>query len=248
MRRFVRPTLICTAVELEAQALARALELPTLSSLAVPAFGAGDVRVAVIGLRAGLLPTRWPALLTGLADPLVISAGVCGGLDPALAPGDLVLPDSVLGPAGELANVTPSHHRAAAALAPSAPTGRLITTREVIATPEAKAALFARTGAVAADMESSVILAAAAAAGLPSLVVRAVSDAAHDALPPELIRLVTPEGRLRVAGAVALIAHPAVVPRAIELRRATRRALGKVARAARGPHLRSESRMSDWGR
>src|SRR5678815_958224 len=52
-------------------------------SLAVPAFGAGDVRVAVIGLRAGLLPTRWPALLTGLADPLVISAGVCGGLDPA---------------------------------------------------------------------------------------------------------------------------------------------------------------------
>src|SRR6185369_8075330 len=133
-------------------------------------------------------------------------------------------------PAGELANVTPSDHRAAAALAPSAPTGRLITTREVIATPEAKAALFARTGAVAADMESSVILAAAAAAGLPSLVVRAVSDAAHDTLPPELIRLVTPEGRLRVAGAaVALIAHPAVVPRAIELRRATQRALGKVA-------------------
>jgi adenosylhomocysteine nucleosidase len=229
VRRFVRPTLICTAVELEAQALARALGLSPLSSLAVPAFGAGDVRVAVIGLRAGLLPTRWPALLTGLADPLVISAGVCGGLDPALAPGDLVLPDSVLGPAGELANVTPFHHRAAAALAPSAPTGRLITTREVIATPEAKAALFARTGAVAADMESSVILAAAAAAGLPSLVVRAVSDAADDALPPELIRLVTPEGRLRVAGAVALIAHPAVVPRAIELHRATRRALRRVA-------------------
>jgi adenosylhomocysteine nucleosidase len=229
VRRFVRPTLICTAVELEAQVLARALELPTLSSLAVPAFGAGDVRVAVIGLRAGLLPTRWPALLTGLSDPLVISAGVCGGLDPALAPGDLVLPDSVLGPAGELANVTPSDHRAAWALAPSARAGRLITMREVIATPEAKAALFARTGAVAVDMESSVILAAAAAAGLPSLVVRAVSDAAHDALPPDLIRLVTPEGRLRVAGAVALIAHPAVVPRAIQLRRALRTALGKVA-------------------
>jgi adenosylhomocysteine nucleosidase len=229
VRRFVRPTLICTAVELEAQALARALELPPMSSLAVPAFGAGDVRVAVVGLGASLIRTRWPSLLAGLADPLVISAGVCGGLDPALAAGDLVLPGSVLGPTGELVNVTPSHHRLAAALAPSAPTGRLITTREVIATPEAKAALFARTGAVAADMESSLILAAAAAAGLPSLVVRAVSDAAHDALPPELIRLVTPEGRLRVAGAVGLIAHPAVVPRAIELRRATRRALGKVA-------------------
>jgi len=229
VRPFVRPILICTAVELEAQALARALGLPALSSLAVPAYGSGDVRVAVIGLRASLLPTRWPALLAGLADPLVISAGVCGGLDPALAAADLVLPDSVLGPAGELTDLASSHHRAAVVLAPSAATGRLVTTRKVIGTPEAKAALFAQSGAVAADMESSVILAAAAAAGLPALVVRAVADAAHDALPPELTRLVTPEGRLRVGGAVALIARPAVVPRAIEFHRVTRRALAKVA-------------------
>ena len=229
MRRFVRPTLICTAVELEAQALARALELPPVSSLAVPRYGAGDVRVAVIGLRASLLAARWPALLSGLADPLVISAGVCGGLDPALAAGDLVLPGSVLDPDGGLLRVSPAHHRAATALAPSALTGRLVTTREVVATPDAKAALFAGGGAVAADMESSVIVAAAAAAGLPSLVVRAVSDAALDVLPRELIGLVTPEGRLRMAGAVALIARPAVVPRAIGLRRATRRALARVA-------------------
>jgi adenosylhomocysteine nucleosidase len=225
----VQPTLICAAVELEAQALARALELPPLSSLAFPAFGHGSVRVATIGLGARLLPARWPALLSGLGSPLVISAGVCGGLDPSLAAGDLVLPDGVLGVEGGLANVTPSHHLAATALAPSASTGRLVTTREVVATPADKAALFARTGAVAADMESSAILAAAAAAGLPSLVVRAVSDGAHEALPPELIRLVSPEGRLRMAGAVALIARPAIVTRAIGLRRATRRALGKVA-------------------
>jgi adenosylhomocysteine nucleosidase len=229
VRRFVRPTLICTAVELEAHTLARALELPPLSSLAVPAFGSADVRVAVIGLRASLLATRWRALLTGLADPLVISAGLCGGLDPTLAPGDLVLPDTVLGPAGEVANVTPSYHRTAAALAPSARTGKLITTREVIAGPEGKAALFARTGALAADMESSLILAQAAAAGLPSLVVRAVSDGAQEILPAELIRLVTPAGRLNVGSAMALIAHPAVLPRAIQLRRATHRALRTVA-------------------
>ena len=75
-----------------------------------------------------------------------------------------------------------------------------------------------------------MILAAAAAAGLPSLVVRGVSDAAHEALPPELIRLVTPEGRLRVAGAVALIARPAVVPtRDRASPRHATGALGKVA-------------------
>jgi adenosylhomocysteine nucleosidase len=231
VRRFVRPTLICTAVELEAQVLARALELPPLSSLAVPAFGAGDVRLAVIGLRAGLLPARWPALLTGLADPVVISAGVCGGLDPTLAPGDLVLPHSVLGPTGELANVTPSHHRAAWALAPSARAGRLITMREVIATPEAKAALFARTGAVAVDMESSVILAHAATAGCPTLVVRGVSDTARESLPPELIGLVTPAGRLSTVRALTLtVTRPRVLPRALALRQATRRALIAVAR------------------
>jgi adenosylhomocysteine nucleosidase len=187
------------------------------------------VRVAVIGLRASLLPARWPALLADLADPVVISAGVCGGLDPALATGDLVLPERVLGPGGELLPVSPAHRRAAAALAPSASTAPLVTTREVVATPDAKAARFAERGAVAADMESSVIVAAAAAAGLPSLVVRAVSDGARDVLPRELIGLVTPEGRLRMAGAVALMARPAVVPRALELRRATRRALGRVA-------------------
>ena len=105
----------------------------------------------------------------------------------------------------------------------------------MIATPEAKAALFARTGAVAADMESSVILAAAAGARAcrPSSSAQSPTPP-HDALPPELIRLVTPEGRLRVAGAVALIAHPAVVPRAIELRRAT------AARSARWAAPRSQ--------
>jgi adenosylhomocysteine nucleosidase len=225
----VRATLILTAVELEAQVLARALELPALPSHRFPAFGDRAMRVASVGLRAGLLATRWPQLVAELDAPLIVSAGVCGGLDPALARGALVLPESVIGPADELLNVTPSHHRAAEAVAPLASTHRLITTHDVIATPEAKAALFARTGAVAADMESSLIVGMAAAAGLPSLVVRAVSDAATESLSPELIRLVTPEGRLRVASAVALLARPAILPRALELRRATRRALANVA-------------------
>lgn len=223
----MRATLILSAVELEAHALARALDLPPLT--AVPAFGAGQVRVAAVGLKAGLLPARWPALVKGLTEPLVVSAGVCGGLDPALEAGDLVLPESVIGPAGDLLNVTPSHHRAACSAVVSPSTGRLVTIREVVATPVAKAALFARTGAVAADMESSIVLATASAAGLPSLVVRAVSDGARDTVPAELIRLVTPDGRLRMAGAVGLIAHPSVVPRALEVRRAVIRALARVA-------------------
>lgn len=224
--------LILTAVELEARALARQLELPALKSTAFRAFGREALRLAPVGLRAGLLPSRWAALREGLDHPLVISAGVCGALSPDLGPGDLVVPDSVIGPSGERLAVTPSQHaRAAAAASGPARGGALVTSREVVATPETKSALFARTGAVAVDMESAVILAWAAAAGCPTLVVRAVSDAASECLPPELSSLVSPTGRLRAVRALALaLTRPAAVPRALAVRRATHHALGAVAR------------------
>jgi len=223
--------LILTAVELEARALARQLELPALTSLPFPAFGRGDLRLAAVGLRAALLPSRWPSLLTGLDRPLVVSAGVCGALAPDLQSGDLVLPESVLGPAAERLNVTPTAYARAIALAPAARRGTMATSREVVATADAKSALFAATGAVAVDMESSVILAHAAFAGCPTLVVRGVSDTARESLPPELIGLVTPAGRLSTMRALTLtVTRPRVLPRALALRQATRRALTAVAR------------------
>ena len=222
--------LILTAVELEARALARRLELPAITILPFPAYGRGLLRVAPVGLRAGLLATRWPRLLAGLNQPLVVSAGVCGALAPDLSAGDLVLPESVLGPDGERLNVTPTRHRQALELAGSARVGVLATSRDVVATTEAKAALFARTGALAVDMESSLILTHAAGAGCPALVVRGVSDTAAESLPPELVDLVSPAGKLRPVRALALLARPRVLPRALALRQATRRALAAVAR------------------
>ncbi|MGH7383878.1 MAG: hypothetical protein ACREKG_01775, partial [Candidatus Rokuibacteriota bacterium] len=223
--------LILTAVELEARVLARRLGLPAIPLLPFPAFGRGALRVAPVGLRAGLLASRWPRLLAGLNHPLVVSGGVCGALAPDLQTGDLVLPESVLGPGGERLNVTPTRHRQATDLAAAARGGTLVTSREVIATAEAKAALFASTGAVAVDMESFVILAHAAGAGCPTLVVRGVSDTAAERVPLELIGLVTEAGKLRPGRALALtLTRPRVLPRALALRRATRRGLAAVAR------------------
>ncbi len=222
--------LILTAVELEARVLARRLELPPITVLPFPAFGRGLLRVAPVGLRAGLLAARWPRLLAGFNYPLVVSSGVCGALAPDLGPGDLVLPESVLGPGGERLNVTPSRHRQATLLAGSARGGTLVTSREVAATPEAKAALFASTGATAVDMESSLILAHAAGAGCPTLVVRGVSDAANESVPLELIELMTPAGKLRPGRTLALtLTRPRLLPRALALHRATRRALTAAA-------------------
>ena len=222
--------LILTAVELEARALARRLELPPITVLPFPAYGRGLLRVAPVGLRAGLLASRWPRLLAGFNYPLVVSAGVCGALALDLGAGDLVLPESVLGPSGERLNVTPTRHRQATELAGSARGGTLVTSSELVATVEAKAALFASSGALAVDMESSVILAHAGAAGCPTLVVRGVSDAASESLPLELIDLMTPAGKLRPMRALALtVTRPRLVPRAMALRQATRRALTAVA-------------------
>ena len=210
--------------------MARHLDLPAIPSFPFPVFGRGTVRLASVGLRAGQLAARWPALRVGLEQPLVISAGVCGALAPDLRAGELVLPESVIGPAAERLNVTPTPYGRATGLASAARRGTLTTSREVVATPEAKAALFSRTGAVAVDMESSLILAHAAEAGCPTLVVRAVSDVASESLPPELIALVSEDGTLRTGHALALVVtRPRLVPRAMALRRATRHGLAAVA-------------------
>jgi adenosylhomocysteine nucleosidase len=230
------PLLVLTAVELEARVLARELELPLLTTFPFPAFGRGPIRVAPVGLRAAFCSRRWASLLDGLDSPLVVSAGVCGALDPRLAHGDLVVPVRVIDTRGRSLPVSASHHREAVVRsADSACTAPLITTSDVVATPLAKSALFASSGAAAVDMESAVIIERAVAAGCPALVVRAVSDDARQSLSSELVGLISSEGRLRVGRALALtVTHPSTLTGALELGRRTRRALRAVARVLAG--------------
>src|SRR5262245_53261560 len=123
--RAVSGILILTAVELEARTLARHLELPALASAAGPVYGRDAVRITPVGLGAHLLDQRATPLRQRLERPLVVSAGACAGLDPMLRCGDVVVPGFVLGPAGELQNVTPDPHRAVRDRADS--TGPLVT-------------------------------------------------------------------------------------------------------------------------
>jgi len=233
--------LVLTATEVEAAALARGLSLPRIASPSGRAYAAGPLHLAVVGLRASLLPAMLPLMLPGdvaltRGRPLVISAGLCGGLDPALRAGDLVLPSGVVDARGERHEVARRHHaRAQERLEGRARTGDLLEVADVVATPAAKAALFMRTAAVAVDMESAHILRAAAAAGCPALVVRAVSDAAGEALPPPLLDVVAPGGRLRPGRALgAVLASPAAWPALLRLRRATAAALATVSEAIQG--------------
>jgi adenosylhomocysteine nucleosidase len=244
----VSGVLVLTALELEAATLAQLLafsqhlDFRRLTSSPFPAWAAGDWRLAPVGPRAACLAARWRALTADLDRPLVVSAGVCGGLDPAVHRGDLVMPETVIGPLGESRGVTiRAHRRWLQAVGPRPHTGSLVTTCEIAARPDTKAALRARTGAVAVDMESALILDAAAAAGCPSLVVRAVSDAADESLPPGLDDLLTPGGGVRRLRAVGrALARPSLIPAALRLERATRAALRAVAAALGAMALQAE--------
>ena len=66
-----------------------------------------------------------------------------------------------------------------------------------------KLSLFAQTRAIAADMESHVVARAAAAAGVPFVVLRVVSDPSNRSLPHAALAGLTEDGRVD-GGAVAL--------------------------------------------
>jgi adenosylhomocysteine nucleosidase len=227
----VSDLLILAATELETRALARRLELVAEHGAGFPRYAGAGMRLAPLGVGASRLAERLPRLLEGLRAPLVISAGVCGALDPSLRHGDLVLPGAVLRPGGSRLAVDPAAHARALARVERAAAGSLVTVAAVAATAEAKVALREQTGAVAVDMESAAIALGAGQAGCPALVVRAVSDVADESLPAELLLVAGADGRLSLGAAAGLLASPRALARAVSLGRATSRALGTVARA-----------------
>jgi adenosylhomocysteine nucleosidase len=178
-----------------------------------------------VGPGAGRLDERLEPLGSGLSSPLLISAGLCGGLAPALSRGDLVVPEAVLDETG-------GRYPIAASLPGRDAHGVLLTVSAIVATPEAKARLHTETGALAVDMESAPILAAARDRGWDAIVVRAVSDDAGETLPVALLGVVDAGGRVRLGRALAAIPG-AGLGRVLTLRRAAAAGLAAVAQALR---------------
>jgi hypothetical protein len=133
-----------------------------------------------------------------------------------------VIPEVVLAPDGA--------RRATTALPGLERRGTLVSTRETVTTPAAKARLHFTAGALAVDMESSAILDWAAARGWPAVVVRAVADPADRSLPDDLASAVDEDGRLHPLRAVrAALSRPQAIPAALALRSGTAAALRSVA-------------------
>lgn len=190
-------------------------------------------KVALSGAR---LDGAWRAaqeLVAGGATHLM-SFGLAGGLDPALAPGTLLLPSRLLMPDDGAVSVDAAWHaRALTLLGPQRPvTSAMVGTDTAIATAAAKAALFARTGASAVDMESHVL--AQAAPDLPLLILRVVADGAHDALPPAALVGIRPDGSTDLLAVLrSVLRQPGQIPALIRLGKAAAKAEATLRAAVR---------------
>jgi adenosylhomocysteine nucleosidase len=167
----------------------------------------------------------------------LLSFGICGGLDPRLASGMLILPHGIRSEEGKRFTVDSGKHRALAAALSAA--GLAATTDDIFGasvpaeTPERKAALFRQSGAVAIDLESHHVARAAAAAGLPFVVLRAVADTAARGLPLAALVGLDREGRAALGRVLLSLARgPRQLPALLGLARDTRRALVELRRAA----------------
>ncbi len=136
----------------------------------------------------------------------LVSFGLAGGLDPRLGPGDLVLAEAVILPGGGRIETDRAWHQSATAAASLAgsqggpvivSTAALAGSNRAVVSAAAKRLLFESTGAVAVDMESHGVAAAAQAAGVPFLIVRAVADPAARGIPALALAGLGPDGSLR---------------------------------------------------
>ena len=120
----------------------------------------------------------------------VLIAGLCGGLDPSLGAGDLILAREVLDEAGEglqpPATTLASARRAMRNEGPRFVCSRLVTVAKPVATSDEKRDLWNVHGAAGADMETAAFARVAAEHDASWMALRAVIDPAAMTLPGSL--------------------------------------------------------------
>jgi adenosylhomocysteine nucleosidase len=173
--------------------------------------------VAITAARPGRARACAERLVAEGATGLV-SFGLAGGLDPALEPGALLLPQRVIGPDGAVYPTDSKWRRSLEAMTGAEAASVLLGSDAVVATPADKARLFCETGAAAVDMESHAAASVAAAAKLPFLVVRAVADPAGRTIPRAALAGLDAEGRTLILPVIlALTKRPGELPGLLRL-------------------------------
>lgn len=184
-------------------------------------------------------PRRARAAAERLVDggcEALVSWGVAGGLDPALAAGTLIVPRVIVDGDAHRLDVDNALARLfESTLRPDEPRGAaLASAMHAVTSREAKAALHRRLAAAAVDMESASVQALAAERGLPFAAVRSIADRADFALPGALVDALNDEGGVRTGALVTrLLARPGDILPLLRLARDYRAALARLREAAR---------------
>jgi purine-nucleoside phosphorylase len=199
------------------------------------------VQFHVLGIGKKKVQVKLQELLAvwdrpGQAVDGVLLVGFAGGLDPALRPGDLVLParycqpeNPSLEPDGALRQRAIEAAQASGLrVSHEVSHGDSLTVDRLVTTPEGKADLAQSYGAVIVDMEDYWVAAACAQAQIPFLAVRAVLDPAGQSLPDYLPGMAG-QGLGAVGG---VLARPWHGPTLLRLARQMRLAQQSLARFA----------------
>ena len=137
----------------------------------------------------------------------LISFGIAGGLSPDLRTGTCVVGSTIITETAQL--MTDSDwSRSLLQVLPGAVHGAIVgVSSRIVAHPDAKRALRARTGALAVDNESHVVASAAAARGLPMAAVRVIMDPVTRELPASALAAVRANGTIDLAAVIRSLAR-----------------------------------------
>jgi adenosylhomocysteine nucleosidase len=163
-------------------------------------YGGKIIAVAIGGPGRPAARRAADVLIAGHRPRWIISAGFAGGLNPALARNDLVLPHEVIDLEGRRfpvevpATLTLGGFRQT--------TGRLLTVDRLVLNAEEKESLWRTHEADLVDMESSAVAELCVEKFVRFLCLRAISDDAHTKLPREVATLLSQSGSYRVGAAM----------------------------------------------
>ncbi|MBV8777754.1 MAG: phosphorylase [Alphaproteobacteria bacterium] len=165
----------------------------------------------------------------------LVSFGIAGALKPGLRAGDIILSTEVIDDDRRwLSSEALRPHIAELASEIGAIEGPVLGAHLAVATRRDKRRAWKETGALAVDMESVVVARAAAALGIPFVVLRAVADPAVRELPPAALVPLSEEGRPALGPVLAsVMRQPQQVPTLMALAREARQALQALVAPAR---------------
>ncbi len=176
------------------------------------------VRVLVTGMGRQNARRRARPALASAPPAVVLTCGFAGGLNPALARGEVVF-------AAEPGFVWRDR-----LLAAGARPATFHCADRIAATAAEKRQLREATGADAVEMESAALAEECRQRGVPCATVRVISDAAGEDLPVDFNRFLGPDQRLVLSRLVgAALRRPALVRALLALRRTTRAAAQRLA-------------------